>query len=67
VSVHAKNRLRKRKVAMLTPAMLCRLLLALAALSLVRAFAVEGYAMAEPHLAARSKAATYVANEWIYG
>jgi hypothetical protein len=36
----------KRKVDMLTPAMLRRLLLALVVFSLVRAFAVEGFANA---------------------
>jgi hypothetical protein len=44
MSVPAKSRMCKRKVAMLTPAMLRRLLLALAAFSLMRAFAVEGFA-----------------------
>jgi hypothetical protein len=57
-----KNRMRKWKVAMLTPAMLRRLLLALVAFSLVRTFA-----MADTHTAVRSKAATSVANGWIYG
>ena len=52
---------------MLTPAMLRRLLLALIALSLVRVFAVETFAIANTHAGARSKPATSTANGWIYG
>ena len=51
---------------MLTLAMLRRLLLAVATLSLVRVYAVETFAMANSH-GARSKPATSTANGWIYG
>jgi len=57
----------KGEVAMLTPAMLRRLLLALIALSLVRAFAVESPAMTNTHAVTHSKAAASIANGWIYG
>ena len=57
----------QKEVAMLTPAMLRRLLLAAIALSLVRVFAVETFAMANTHAGARSKPATSTANGWIYG
>jgi hypothetical protein len=66
MSVHAKNGMRKREGAMLTPAMLRRLLLALVALSLVRVYAVETFAIANTHAVARSKAAAFIANGWIY-
>jgi Tfp pilus assembly protein PilX len=66
MSVHAKNGMRKREGAMLTPAMLHRLLLALVALSLVRVFAVESSAMTNTHAVAHSKAAAFIANGWIY-
>jgi hypothetical protein len=59
--------MRKREVAMLTPAMLRRLLLAVVALSLVRVYAVETFAIANTHAGARSKPATSIANGWIYG
>ena len=62
-----QNGMRKREVAMLTLAMLRRLLLAPVALSLVRVFAVESSAMANTHTVAHSKAATSTANGWIYG
>ena len=52
---------------MLTPAMLRRLFFTLIALSLVRVFAVETFAMANTHAGARSKPATSTANGWIYG
>ena len=52
---------------MLTPAMLRRLLLAVVALSLVRVYAVETFAIANTHAGARSKPATSTANGWIYG
>jgi hypothetical protein len=57
----------QKEVAMLTLAMLRRLLLAVAALSLVRVYAVETFAMANSHAGARSKPATSTANGWIYG
>ena len=56
----------KGEVAMLTPAMLRRLLLALIALSLVRVFAVESPAMTNTRAIAHSKAAS-ITNGWIYG
>jgi hypothetical protein len=59
--------MRKKEVAMLTPAMLRRLLLAVVALSLVRVYAVETFAIANTHADARSKPATSTANGWIYG
>jgi len=62
-----QNGMRKREVAMLTPAMLRRLLLAVPALSLVRVFAVETFAMANTHAGPRSKPATSIANRQIYG
>ena len=52
---------------MLTPAMLRRLLLALIALSLVRVYALEAFAIANTHAGARSKPAASTANGWIYG
>ena len=52
---------------MLTPAMLRRLFLAVVALSLVRVYAVETFAIANTHVGARSKPATSTANGWIYG
>jgi hypothetical protein len=61
------NGMPKREVAMLTPAMLRRLLLALIALSLVRVFAVESPAMTHTHVVAHSKAAAFTANARIYG
>jgi hypothetical protein len=68
MSVHAKNGMRKRGgVAMLTPAMLRRLLLALIALSLVRVFAVESPAMTNTHAVAHSKAAAFIADGRICG
>ena len=62
-----QNGMPKGEVAMLTPAMLRRLLLALIALSLVRVFAVESPAMTNTHAVAHSKAAAFIANGWIYG
>jgi hypothetical protein len=67
MSVHAKNGMPKREVAMLTLAMLRRLLLAVVALSLVRVYAVETFAIANTHAGARSKPASSTANGWIYG
>jgi hypothetical protein len=62
-----QNGMPKREVAMLTPAMLRRLFLALIALCLVRVFAVESPAVTNTHPVARSKAAAFIANGWIYG
>ena len=62
-----QNGMRKREVAMLTPAMLRRLLLALIALSLVRVFAVESPAMTNTHAVTHSKAAAFIADGRIYG
>jgi hypothetical protein len=62
-----QNGMRKKEVAMLTLAMLRRLLLAVVALSLVRVYAVETFAIANTHAGARSKPATSTANGWIYG
>ena len=47
---------------MLTLAMLRRLLLSVVALSLVRGYAVETFAMANTHAGVRSKPATFIAN-----
>jgi hypothetical protein len=52
----------QKEVAMLTPAMLRRLLLAVVALSLVRVYAVETFAMANTHAGVRSKPAAFIAN-----
>jgi hypothetical protein len=52
---------------MLTPAMLRRLLLAAIALSLVRVFAVETFAIANTHAGVRSKPATSAPDGWIFG
>jgi len=57
----------QRKVAMLTPAMLRRLLFAAIALSLVSVFVAEGFAMANAHSVAHSKPATSMPSGWIYG
>jgi hypothetical protein len=62
-----QNGMPKWELAMLTPAMLRRLLLAVVALSLVRVYAVESPAMTNTHAGARSKPATSTANGWIYG
>ena len=62
-----RNGMPKGEVAMLPPAMLRRLLLALIALSLVRVYAVETFAIANSHAGARSKPATSTAKGWIYG
>jgi hypothetical protein len=53
---------------MLTLAMLRRLLLVVAALSLVRVYAVETFAMANSHAGASSKPGeAIIANRQIYG
>jgi hypothetical protein len=57
----------QRKVAMLTLAMLRRLLFAAVAFSLVRAFVVEGLAMTSTHAGANSKRATSAPGGWIFG
>jgi hypothetical protein len=57
----------QRKVAMLTPVMLRRLLFAAIALSLISVFVVEGLAVANTRAAAHSKAATSAPGGWIYG
>ena len=57
----------QRKVAMLTPAMLRRLLFTAIALSLVGVFVVEGFAMANGHAVAHSKPATSAPGSWIFG
>jgi hypothetical protein len=52
---------------MLTAAMLRRLLIAAAALSMSMFFAAEGFAMANTHAVARSKPAPSMSGGWIYG
>jgi hypothetical protein len=52
---------------MLASAMLGRLLIAIAALSISTFFAAEGFAMANTHAAARSKPATSAPGGWIFG
>ena len=57
----------KRKLAMLTSAMLHRLLIAVAALSISSFFAAEGSAMAKTHAVAHSKLNTSAPGGWISG
>jgi hypothetical protein len=57
----------KRKFAMLTSAILRRLLIAVAALSISSFFAAEGSAMANTHAVAHSKLKTSAPCGWIYG
>ena len=52
---------------MLTSAMLRRLLIAIAALSISTFFAAEGFAMANTHAAARSKLDTSASGGWVHG
>jgi hypothetical protein len=52
---------------MLTSAMLRRLLIAIAALSISTFFAAEGFAMADTHAIAHAKPATSMPGGWIYG
>jgi hypothetical protein len=52
---------------MLTSAMLRRLLIAAAALSISAFFATEGFAMANTHAADHSKPAPSLPGGWIYG
>jgi hypothetical protein len=58
---------RRRRFPMLTSAMLRRLLIAIAALSISTFFAAEGFAMANTHAAAHSKPARSASGGWIYG
>jgi hypothetical protein len=58
---------RRRNFPMLTPAMLRRLLVAVAALSISTFFAAEGFAMANTHAAAHAKPATSMPGGRIYG
>jgi hypothetical protein len=59
--------MRRRNFPMLTSAMLRRLLIAIAALSISTFFAAEGFAMANTHAAVHSKPATSLPSGWIYG
>ena len=52
---------------MLTAAMLRRLLIAVAALSISTFFVAEGFAMANTHAAAHSKPATSMPGGWVHG
>ena len=52
---------------MLTAAMLRRLVIAAAVLSVSMFFAAEGFAMANTHAVAHSKLNTFTPNDWIYG
>ena len=52
---------------MLTAAMLRRLLIAVAALSISMFFAAEEFAMANTHAVARSRPGPSVTGGWIYG
>jgi hypothetical protein len=58
---------RRRNFPMLTSAMLRRLLIAIAALSISTFFAAEGFAMANTHAAARSKLDTSASGGWVHG
>ena len=52
---------------MLTAAMLRRLLIAVAALSMSMFFAAEGFAMANTHAVSHSKLVPSKSGGWIYG
>ena len=52
---------------MLASAMLRRVLIAIAALSISTFFAAEGFAMANTHAAARSKLDTSASGGWMHG
>lgn len=52
---------------MLTSAMVRRLLVAVAALSISMFFAAEGFAMANTQAAAHSRPAPSMSDGWIYG
>jgi hypothetical protein len=56
-----------RKFPMLTSAMLRRLLIAIAALSISMFFAAEGFAMANTHAVAHSKLDTSASGGWVHG
>jgi hypothetical protein len=56
-----------RNFPMLTSAMLRRLLVAVAALSISTFFAAEGFAMAKTHAAAHFKPVPCMSDGWIYG
>jgi len=58
---------RRRNFPMMTSAMLRRLLVAIAALSMSMFFAAEGFAMANTHAVAHSKPAPSMSGGWIYG
>jgi hypothetical protein len=62
-----KTGMRTRKFPMLTSAMLRRLLIAVAALSMSVFFAAEGFAMTSAHAVARCKPAPSMSGGWIYG
>jgi hypothetical protein len=62
-----KTGVRRRNFPMLTSAMLRRLLIAVAALSMSTFVAAEGFAMANTDAAAHSKPATCMPGGWIYG
>jgi hypothetical protein len=57
----------RRKIPMLTSAMLRRLLIAVPALSISTLFAAEGFAMAKTHAVARSKLDTSASGAWVDG
>jgi hypothetical protein len=57
----------QKELPMLTAAMLRRLLIAVAALSMSMFFAAEGFAMANTHAVAHSKPAPSMSGGWIYG
>ena len=59
--------MRERKFPMLTAAMLRRLLIAVAALSISMFFAAEGFAMANTHAVAHSNSAPSMSSGWIFG
>jgi hypothetical protein len=58
---------RGRNFPMLISAMLRRLLVAVAALSISMFFVAEGFAMANTHVAAHSKLDTYASGGWVHG
>jgi hypothetical protein len=58
---------RRRNFPMLTSAMLRRLLIAIAALSISTFFAAEGFAMAKTHAVAHSKLDTSASGGWVHG
>ncbi len=62
-----KTGVRRRKIPMLTSAMLRRLLIAAAALSISTFFAAEGFAMANTHSVAHSKLNTSAPGGWVHG